>query len=100
MASIIIKSVLSVLLLLCILHMPYVYYTILRFAVTISMVVLQAADNQEKSFKKLSFFVFVGVLFNPLFPVEFERIIWVVIDILLAAILIVMSIKQFKEGYF
>ena len=84
MVGIIIKSILAVLLLLCLLPMPYVYYTIVRLAVTLGMINLCYVDNEEKSFRKFAFFVVIGILFNPLAPVEFERIIWNVFDVILA----------------
>jgi hypothetical protein len=75
------------------------YYGILRIAVTIGMFLLGSYDNEEKSFNKYSFYVIVAVLFNPLFPIEFERIIWIVIDMALAFIFIIWAVKQYREEY-
>lgn len=75
--------------------LPYGYYILLRWVVTISALfsVWVAYDSEDK------FWLFlmggIAILFNPIIPVHFTKEIWVVIDIVVA-ILFLVSIFTIK----
>lgn len=94
----IIKSVAVVLLLLCLLPMPYIYYTIVRIFIFVSMIIFTYNDNPKKKFWKYCIYVFFATLFNPLVRIELPRIIWNVIDVLLAAIIFVNLIYEYNKA--
>lgn len=94
---IIIKSVLIVLLLLCLLPMPYVYYIIVRYVTTICMIIFVNKDNPGKSFLKYIFYVIMGCLFNPFIIIELPRIAWNTIDLTLAILFLISAIAQYQK---
>jgi len=94
---VIIKSIIVVILLLCLLPMPYQYYSIVRFSVTISMIIFAIKDNPEKSFGKFCFYVFIGSLFNPIAIIELPRIAWNIIDVMLALVLFISAVAQYND---
>ena len=85
----VIKYLISVLLMLCWLFMPNEYYMIVRWAVMIAMIVLAFGDNKEKNFGKYVLYVFIGVLFNPIIIIELPRLVWNIIDLVVAALLLI-----------
>jgi len=75
--------------------LPYGYYTLLRWVVTISALFSAwVANNSEDKF-----WVFllggVAILFNPIIPVHLTKDIWVIIDFIVA-ILFLVSIFKIK----
>ena len=91
----VIKYIVVVLLILCWLPMPYEYYMLVRWAVMITMIALAFGDNKEKSFLKYVLYVLVAVLFNPIIIIELPRLAWNIIDLIVAALLLV-SIRMSK----
>ena len=75
----------SALLAFAVFPLPYGYYGLLRFCVTV-VAIYCAYDSYKKKAEGyyLIGFLFVAVLFNPLIPVYFDKTIWAVIDVLLA----------------
>ena len=109
--------VLSVLLLLCLAPMPYGYYQLVRFiAMTIFGVIawlhyatrhssrLYVTEVQEGYIKddsttihsKVSMAIVFGalaLLFQPFFKIALGRILWNIVDVIVAGMLIIMWIK-------
>ena len=76
-ADIVIKFSLSILLLLCLLDMPYGYYQLVRFIATIIFIYLavttKSADKNRQP-KKIIFYS-LALLFQPLFKIALGRTI-------------------------
>lgn len=109
--------VLSVLLLLCLAPMPYGYYQLVRFiAMTVFGVIawlhyatrhssrLYVTEVQEGYIKddsttihsKVSMAIVFGalaLLFQPFFKIALGRILWNIVDVIVAGMLIIMWIK-------
>jgi len=109
--------VLSVLLLLCLAPMPYGYYQLIRFiAMTVFGVIawlhyatrhssrLYVTEVQEGYIKddsttihsKVSMAIVFGalaLLFQPFFKIALGRILWNIVDVIVAGMLIIMWIK-------
>ena len=81
MPKILIKIILSILLFLCLLDMPYGYYQFVRFASMIVFVILGYYALEEK--REVEGIVYFGlaILFQPLFKIAFGRTIWNVVDV-------------------
>lgn len=97
MLNIVLKIGLIIVLLLCLLEMPYGYYQFVR---VISFVVLGyiAYVEYQKSKIAISILYFTGaILFNPLFKVALGKTIWQIIDIVVAGILFVTTIIDMKN---
>ena len=75
--------------------LPYGYYILLRWVVTISALfsVWVAYDSEDKFWVFLM--VGIAILFNPIIPVHLTKDIWVIID-LIVAILFLVSIFHIK----
>ena len=87
----------SALLAFAVFPLPYGYYGLLRFCVTV-VAIYCAYDSYKKKAEGyyLIGFLFVAVLFNPLIPVYFDKTIWAVIDVLLACAFFWYG-KNYKE---
>jgi len=84
--SIILRLISGVMLFLALGYHPYSYYIILRWVVSISSFYSGwILSKLNKSNWAWVFFI-VGILFNPIFPVYFNRSTWQVIDILAGGI--------------
>ncbi len=69
------------------LPMPYGYYMLLRIAATL-VFAWAAFIAHEKSYEWLPWvYAILAILFNPIMPVYFQKELWVIIDILAAALL-------------
>lgn len=76
-----------VLMFLAVFAMPYGYYTFLRIMTTLSSGLFIYVYYCTKSLKPWSIiFVFIGVTFNPLFPVHLDRDIWFILNILVGCV--------------
>ena len=87
----------SALLAFAVFPLPYGYYGLLRFCVTV-VAIYCAYDSYKKKAEGyyLIGFLFVAVLFNPLISVYFDKTIWAVIDVLLACAFFWYG-KNYKE---
>lgn len=89
--------VLSVALILCLLPMPYGYYVFVRY---ISMIAFGAIAyklyNEQK--KQLAFsFLVLAVLFQPFFKFALGRVMWNIVDVVVALFLVFLLWKDFKK---
>jgi hypothetical protein len=92
MPAMLAKVILSVLMFLCLLDMPYGYYQFVRF---ISMVVFGwlAYDAFEKKRRAEAFvYLMLAILFQPLIKIALGRFIWNVVDVIVGVGLIVSII--------
>lgn len=85
----ILKIVLSILLFLCLLKMPFGFYQLVRFAALVGFVILayQASKSQNKT--EMIIYAGLAILFQPLIKIALGRNIWNVVDIIVGIGLIV-----------
>jgi len=80
--------IVSILLLLTFLSLPYGYYNFLRIAVTGVAIFYAYYLYQQNLIEKMNFWVwgliFIAMLFNPLFPIYFVKATWGIFDIMTA----------------
>lgn len=93
-----IKISLSILLLLCLLHMPYGYYQFIRFAALVGFAIL-GFHAYEQGYKTAAIvYVCLALLFQPFLKIALGRTVWNAVDVLVAAgLLISLFAKQKKE---
>lgn len=88
----VIKLLLALALLLCLLPMPYGYYTLIRF-VSMAVFVYLAFSYYDKS-QKVTTLVFVfcslAILFQPFIKIALGRVMWNIVDVLVAIFLVVL----------
>jgi len=86
-----IKLILSILLLLCFLHMPYSYYQAVRFMAMFGFAVLAYYNYQQNKTTNAAVIIYVAlaVLFQPFAKIALGRTVWNVVDTIVAVGLII-----------
>ncbi|MBR1668170.1 MAG: hypothetical protein IJ693_07815 [Bacteroidaceae bacterium] len=88
--------ILSVILLLCLLPMPYGYYTFVRFVSMGAFGVMTYQYIQKKQMAWAVTFGILALLFQPFIKIALGRTIWNVADVIAAVLLIAVWIKEKK----
>lgn len=85
----ILKVVLSILLFICLMKLPYGYYQFVRFFALISFLYLayDSFKNETKSFAII--YLALALLFQPIFKISLAREIWNIIDVIIGIALII-----------
>ena len=91
--------ILAILLLLCLTHMPYGYYVLVRYASMIMFGFLAYYYIMDKRMELGIIFVALSILFQPFFKFALGRIMWNVVDVAVAGLLLwtVWKDKDKKE---
>lgn len=88
------KLILAALLLLCLLHLPYGYYLLVRFVAAIGFAVF-AYDYHEKQQKALTVtFGALALLFQPFIKIALGRTTWNIVDVAVAIVLVLLVVKE------
>ena len=89
------KLVLAILLLLCLADMPYGFYQLVRFAAAGAFAYL-SYDNFKSKRDGLGFvFAALALLFQPFFKVALGRVVWNIVDVIVAIGLIILIVVTF-----
>ena len=91
------KIVLSILLLLCLFEWPYAYYQVVRIFASLSFSFLAYQAYQDGENKKLYFYLILLILFQPLLKISLGRVMWNIVDVMLALILL-LSVFRSRFG--
>ena len=78
-----IKIILSILLLLCLLDMPYGYYQLVRFVGLIGFALLGYQAYQQGKQTEMIIYIGLALLFQPLFKIALGREIWNIVDVII-----------------
>ena len=90
---------LSIALLLCLFPMPYGYYTLVRFAAMIVFAIMAYKFYQQNKDALAVLFAALAILFQPFFKIALGRLMWNVVDIVVAILLFSLwydSKRKFK----
>ena len=90
------KFLLAILLLVCLLRMPYSYYQLIRLLGMIGFVYFAYLDNKEKIRFTPQLFVIAAIIINPIIKIPFRRNTWQIVDVLFAAILLFSIVLEKK----
>lgn len=91
-----IKIILSILLLVCLLDMPYGYFQLVRFIATISFGYFAYIANQKNQKNEVIIYIALTLLFQPFIKIALGRTIWNIVDIIVAAGLLLSIFKDAK----
>lgn len=83
-------------LLLCLLHMPYGYYILVRFLAFIIFGCLTYRYYNEKKEDLAIMFGAIALLFQPFFKIVLGRAIWNIVDVIVAIILGFILYKRYR----
>jgi hypothetical protein len=89
-----IKLILSALFLLCLAPMPYGFYSLIRFVAMIAFAIYAYVYYEKKNNKLAIVFLSLAILFQPLLPIYLGRMLWNIIDVIVAIFLIVLYVKE------
>lgn len=88
--------ILSILLLLCLLPMPYGYYMLIRFVSMMAFGVMAYQYIQRNEMGWAVTFGALALLFQPFIKIALSRTIWNVVDVIVAVLLVVLWVKERK----
>jgi hypothetical protein len=88
MPAIFAKLILSVLMFLCLLDMPYGYYQFVRFASMIVFGWFAYDAYEEKKKTEALIYVALAILFQPVFKIALGRFTWNIVDVVVGVGLI------------
>lgn len=84
-----IKIILSVLLIVCLLDMPYGYYVLVRFISMIAFAFFAYEAYEQKNQRDLIIFIVLALLFQPFEKIVLGRVLWNIVDVVVAVYLMI-----------
>ena len=84
----------AIILLLCILPMPYGFFIIVRVATTIISAFLAYNYYQQKKQGLAITFGIIAVLFQPFFKLALGREMWLIVDVIVAVLLLFLALRK------
>ena len=92
------KTTLAILLLLCLLKMPYGFYQLVRFLALVGFGFLAYQAHQQENLTGAFIYVALALLFQTFFKVALGREIWNIIDVVVGVGLLVSLFFSSKGG--
>lgn len=89
-----IKLLLALLLLGCLLNMPYGYYQLIRFISMIGFAYLAYSAYEQNKKNEIFIYIVLAVLFQPFIKIALGRIIWNIVDVIVSIGLVISAIKD------
>lgn len=90
----IIKITLAILLLLCLLDMPYGFYQLVRFLALIGFGILVYSVREKENKTEMIIYAGLALLFQPIFKIALGREIWNIVDVFVGIGLIASLINN------
>ncbi len=97
--QIILKTVLAILLLLCLIDMSYGYYQLVRFVSLVGFGILAHQSYRQEKKVEMIIYSVLALLFQPFLKISLGRELWNIVDVIVGVGLIV-SIFAGKKNYF
>lgn len=92
-----ISAILAVCLLLCLFPMPYGFYTLIRFASFIIFGWMAYTYYKEKQTGWMVLFGALALLFQPFAMIALGRLMWNIVDVLVAALIGFILYKKYEK---
>ena len=92
-----IKLILSALFLLCLAPMPYGFYSLIRFVAMVAFAIYAYVYYEKKNNELAIAFLSLAILFQPLLPIYLGRMLWNIVDVIVAIFLVVLYFKERKH---
>ena len=86
--------IILVLLLLCLLPMPYGYFMLVRFVSMVAFGVMAYRYSEQNKGTLTITFVSLALLFQPFFKIALGRVVWNVVDVVVAVLLLILWLKE------
>ena len=88
---------LAIVLLLCLLPMPYGYYIFVRYVTMVILVVIGIDYFNRNNLPLGITALAIALLFQPFFKIPLGRLMWNIVDVLLALALLTKSLLESKN---
>ncbi|WP_166382460.1 DUF6804 family protein [Polaribacter sp. 11A2H] len=92
----VIKIPLAILLLLCLLDMPYGFYEFVRFVALIAFGILAYQSKEKENKSELIIYASLALLFQPFFKIALGRTLWNIVDVITAIYLLLNIVRNQK----
>lgn len=92
-----IKIVLAVLFVLCLFHMSYGFFNLVRFLALLGFALLAFGEGKSENYVMMIVYIALALLFQPFVKVALGRTIWNVVDVTTALMLIVSIFIKIKN---
>lgn len=89
---------LAAILLVCLLHLPYDAYTLIRFVAMVGFAVIAWKYFNEEKIPLTVVFGALALLFQPFVKIHLGRTVWNVVDVVVAALLIGLTLYELKAS--
>ena len=93
-----IKSTLAILLLLCLLKLPYGYYQLVRFVALIGFGFLAYQAKQKDNLTATFIYIALALLFQPFFKIVLGRELWNIVDVVVGVGLLISLFFSSKDN--
>ena len=87
---------LAAILLLCLLHLPYGAYTLIRFVAMVGFGVIAVKYFNEEKIPLAVVFGALALLFQPFLKIHLGRTVWNFVDVVVAVLLIALTLYEIK----
>ena len=88
---------LAIALILCLFPMPYGFYQFVRFAAMAIFAYLSYSEYKNGHMDRMILFIVLAILFQPFAKIALGRVIWNVVDVLVAGYLIYLIVQNKKN---
>lgn len=90
------QVILALALLMCLLPMPYGYFVLVRYFAAVVFAIMAYSHYKQHDNAAACLWVCLALLFQPFFKIALGRVIWNVVDVAVAAVLVVKLLKERK----
>jgi hypothetical protein len=90
----VIKIILVLLLLACLLDMPYGYFMIVRFLATCSFLYFSYNSRNVGNKNGVILYLVLALLFQPFFKIALGRLVWNLVDVAVAILLLISLLPK------
>lgn len=91
-----IQIVLAILLLLCLADMPYGYFQFVRYVSMVAFAWMAYKYSKEDNEGLMVTCIALAILFQPFFKIALGRVMWNIVDVVVAVGLIVLVLRKNK----
>jgi len=92
-----IKIILVLLLLACLLDMPYGYFMFVRFIVTFAFTYLSYHYKSSGNEKSAILYLVLALLFQPFLKIALGRFVWNLVDVIVSVILLISILPNLNN---
>lgn len=88
---------LAIALILCLFSMPYGFYQFVRFAAMAIFAYLAYCEYKNGHVDRMILFIVLAILFQPFSKIALGRVIWNVVDVIVAGYLVFLIVQNKKN---